>query len=250
MQPTLVFLHGLLGTKSDWQQLIEKLPHFSCLALDLPFHGDAAQVEVEDFEQTCAYLQNQIHHHLGDKPYILVGYSLGGRIALYYGLEAKIDKSNLRGLILEGANLGLSTIDEKQQRWENDLIWAERFQFQPLSSVLEQWYQQPVFSHLNREQRQFLIEKRSVHSGKNIARMLLATSLALQQNFSEKVRSILLPIHYICGEKDQKFRQMALGSQLNFSLISQAGHNAHLENPQEYAQKLGQLLQNSFASNP
>ncbi|MDU5801127.1 MAG: 2-succinyl-6-hydroxy-2,4-cyclohexadiene-1-carboxylate synthase, partial [Haemophilus parainfluenzae] len=24
----LVFLHGLLGTKSDWQKVIENLPHF------------------------------------------------------------------------------------------------------------------------------------------------------------------------------------------------------------------------------
>ncbi len=81
----LFFLHGLLGSKHDWQNVIENLPHFSCLALDLPFHDDAKTVCVTDFEQTCAYVEQQLQQ-LSDQPYYLVGYSLGGRIALYYAL--------------------------------------------------------------------------------------------------------------------------------------------------------------------
>ncbi len=35
---------------------------------------------VTDFEQTCAYVEQQLQQ-LGEQPYYLVGYSLGGRIA-------------------------------------------------------------------------------------------------------------------------------------------------------------------------
>ena len=58
--------------------------------------------------------------------------------------------------------------------------------------MLEDWYQQPVFSHLNEQQRKALIEKRKANCGANIGHMLLATSLAKQPDFREKVRSSLL----------------------------------------------------------
>ena len=45
----IIFLHGLLGTKNDWQKVIENLPHFNCIALDLPFHGQAKGIEVTNF---------------------------------------------------------------------------------------------------------------------------------------------------------------------------------------------------------
>ena len=67
--------------------------------------------------------------------------------------------------------------------------------------------------------------------------MLLATSLAKQPDFREKVRSSLLPFFYFCGELDQKFRQMAEDNQLDLTIIPDAGHNAHLENPIYFAKK-------------
>ncbi|WP_131974771.1 2-succinyl-6-hydroxy-2,4-cyclohexadiene-1-carboxylate synthase [Cricetibacter osteomyelitidis] len=237
----IIFLHGLLGTKSDWQKVIEKLPHFYCMALDLPLHGEAKSMNVQNFDDICDYLADKIQKLVNEEPYYLVGYSLGGRIALYYALQHQ-KTSNLKGLILEGANLGLLTDAEKQARRQNDLAWATRFAQEPAETVLDDWYQQPVFAHLTLEQRQSLIHQRKGNCGANIAQMLQATSLAVQPDFREKVRSILLPIYYFCGEKDQKFRQMALANQLNLTLISNAGHNAHSENPAEFAQKLEQII--------
>jgi len=97
-------------------------------------------------------------------------------------------------------------------------MWAERFFHHPPEAVLEDWYQQPVFSHLNEQQRNALIEKRKANCGANIGNMLLATSLAKQPDFREKVRSSLLPFFYFCGERDQKFRQMAEDLALSFYL--------------------------------
>ena len=99
----LVFLHGLLGTKSDWQKVIENLPHFRCLSLDLPFHGENKAVAVEDFEQTAQCLaRTKVQHLIKNEPYILIGYSLGGRIAEYYALQAQVQRGNLQAVILEG----------------------------------------------------------------------------------------------------------------------------------------------------
>ncbi|TNH04760.1 2-succinyl-6-hydroxy-2,4-cyclohexadiene-1-carboxylate synthase [Testudinibacter sp. TR-2022] len=241
-QPCLVFLHGLLGTQADWQPVVDRLPHFHCVSLDLPLHGAQKAAIVADFAQTCRYLAEKIQSAVGDKPYWLIGYSLGGRIALYYALQAQIERGNLQGLIVEGANLGLHTEAEKQGRWLSDQAWAQRFSTEPPSAVLNDWYQQAVFSHLNLAQRQALIEKRASNCGVNIAQMLLATSLAKQPNLVAKVRSTDLPIHFFCGEHDQKFRTQAQQNRLNLTLIQQAGHNGHLENPDDFAAKLTALL--------
>ena len=238
----LVFLHGLLGTKSDWQKVIENLPHFRCFSLDLPFHGENKAVAVEDFEQTAQCLEEQIQHLIKNEPYILIGYSLGGRIAQYYALQARVKIGHLKAVILEGANLGLSSEQEKQSRLVNDNMWAERFFHEKPETVLEDWYQQPVFSHLNEQQRKALIEKRKANCGANIGHILLATSLAKQPDFREKVRSSLLPFFYFCGERDQKFRQMAEDNQLDLTIIPDAGHNAHLENPTYFAEKIKNIV--------
>lgn len=240
--PYLVFLHGLLGTKVDWENVIKNLPHFSCIALDLPFHGENKRCEVENFDQVNEFLSRQILNKVGNHPYFLVGYSLGGRIALTYAFQNKSEKGNLQGLILEGANLGLTNEPERRQRWQNDCYWARRFATESPRSVLDDWYQQAVFSHLDTSQKQELIQLRQANCGENITKMLKATSLALQPDFRDQVQSSALPIFYFCGEQDLKFINMAKESKLNLHLIPHAGHNAHQENPKGFSIMLEKLL--------
>lgn len=251
--PILVFLHGLLGSKQDWQLVIEKLqqklPHFSSqsyLCLDLPLHGEQSNYSIDNFEQSAQYLSQQISKQIGNKPYILIGYSLGGRLALNYAVQSQYQRGNLVGLILEGANLGLENEEQKQERWQNDLSWAKRFKQEKLSEVLNDWYQQPVFAHLSVSERKQLIAQRMQQSGQNIAQMLIATSLAKQPDFRQKVRSFSMPIYYFCGEKDEKFKTMAQANNLNLCLIEQAGHNAHLENPGGFTMQLINMMKDNF----
>ena len=82
------------------------------------------------------FLESQIQHLIKDEPYILIGYSLGGRIAQYYALHAQVQRGNLQAVILEGANLGLQSEQEKQSRLVNDNMWAERFFHEKPETVL------------------------------------------------------------------------------------------------------------------
>lgn len=244
-KPLLVLLHGLLGDKQDWQPLCQFLPHFDCLPLDLPFHGEHANfnpLDYPDFNGICRFIAEQIQQLTCQRPYYLLGYSLGGRLALYSYCQQLLDTSRLRGLILEGANLGLADLNQRQQRWQQDSTWAKRFREEAFADVLPDWYRQAVFAHLSEAQRQGLIKLRQHNKGEAIAHMLQATSLAKQPDFASKVRSISLPFFYFCGSYDQKFQQMARQNQLNLTLIEQAGHNAHQENPAQFARLLSQKL--------
>lgn len=245
-KPYLIFLHGLLGNKDEWKIIIDKINTFPCLPVDLPNHGLAQNVSIDNFDQVCHYISTQIKQIIDNQPYYLIGYSLGGRIALHYALHWRKNNwqqaGQLQGLVLEGANLGLQEEQDKQTRWQQDCIWAERFNQEQMEKVLQDWYQQTVFASLTAQQRQYLIHQRAQNSGKNIAQILKATSLAKQMDFREKLHSSDLFIHYFCGERDQKFRNIAEQNHLELTLIPRAGHNAHWENPTDFAQYLENII--------
>ncbi len=238
-QPVLVFLHGLLGSSDDWQGTLERLPEQPWLAIDLPGHGHSVGESCRDFTDCCKKITDTIVSQLGvNVPVILVGYSLGGRLAMLGTTQGLFRNINLKGLVIEGGNVGLQTEQERQVRWQNDHRWANRFCIEPIEQVLSDWYQQPVFSSLNDEQRQILITKRSANLGEKVANMLLSTSLAIQPYLLPALQLLSLPMHYVCGAKDKKFCQLAEQSGLIYSQINSAGHNVHQEQPEAFAKTI------------
>jgi 2-succinyl-6-hydroxy-2,4-cyclohexadiene-1-carboxylate synthase len=51
-----------------------------------------------------------------------------------------------------------------------------------------------------------------------------------------------LPFGYLCGEHDDKFSTLARQSALPYTLVADAGHNAHRANPSAFADQLRSLL--------
>ncbi|NAW69209.1 2-succinyl-6-hydroxy-2,4-cyclohexadiene-1-carboxylate synthase [Vibrio sp. V27_P1S3P104] len=236
-RPVLVFLHGLLGSGDDWQPVLERLNQEACLTIDLPGHGQSQSVICHDFASCCQHIKQTILiHYDSSTPIWFVGYSLGGRIAMTGCAEGWFDQLNIQGLVVEGGHFGLLSETEKNARWQHDQHWAMRFKSEPIAQVLADWYQQAVFSSLNHEQRQTLIRLRSGNLGHPIARMLLATSLATQPYLLPRLMNLPFPVHYVCGQHDQKFRQLAEHSGLSYSVIDHAGHNVHHEQPDAFAQ--------------
>ncbi len=241
-RPVLVFLHGLLGSGRDWRQVVNCLSaSYYCLTIDLPGHGHSQLLATSDFEQINQQIQQTLHHR-NVRSYVLVGYSLGARLAMYHACCSDSEnQANLVGLVLEGGHFGLPQ-SECAARLANDQKWAQRLASEPLPQVLADWYQQPVFSSLNHDQRQSLIWKRSDNLGSGIARMLLATSLAKQPELQQKVGNLSFPVHYVCGENDNKFKGLAENSGLDFTVIPTAGHNVHVELPHEFSMAVTHFL--------
>ncbi len=235
-QPVVVFLHGLLGSGEDWQSCLDSLNGVNWLTIDLPGHGKSQAIDGKNFDHCCELvvqsIQSKVSRHT---PILLVGYSLGARIAMYGAALEGFKALNLRGLLLEGGNFGLIDKTQKNARWQHDSAWAQRFKNEPIEQVLDDWYQQAVFSSLNHAQRQTLVEKRSANLGVAIANMLLSTSLAKQPYLLTQLASQKLAAHYICGIKDTKFSAMAEHSGLSFSQVKDAGHNVHDEQPKAFA---------------
>ncbi|HFZ8994251.1 TPA: 2-succinyl-6-hydroxy-2,4-cyclohexadiene-1-carboxylate synthase [Citrobacter freundii] len=236
--PWLVFLHGFSGDCREWQTVGENFSAFSRLYVDLPGHGGSADIEVSGFADVSQLLRATLISYNIQK-YWLIGYSLGGRVAM---MAACHGMDGLCGLVVEGGHPGLPHPEERAQRLLNDRRWASRFRSEPLAKVFNDWYQQPVFASLNAQQRAALVALRSQNNGATLAAMLEATSLARQPDLRAQINARTFPLYYICGERDNKFRALAVELSLPCHIIRHAGHNAHRENPAGVVDSLAQIL--------
>lgn len=247
--PAVVFLHGFLGSQQDWQDITEQLQNdFHCISIDLPGHGDNQQQLAEQVLPTpgfkrCAELITTTLATLNVHRYHLVGYSLGGRIALHI---AKLYPEQLLSLVLESCHPGLQSQADKIARKQNDAAWADKLSSMPISEFLKLWYQQAVFSDLTPAEQSALVTKRSDNNPFALANCYQATSLAEQDDLWDIPAQLNIKVHFIAGHQDSKF--MALASrwqqQQNIMLhtIEASGHNVHLAAPKQFATKLQQLF--------
>lgn len=237
--PCLVWLHGFLGSQQEWQTLSENFSGWPQLHIDLPGHGKSADINAESFQQVDELLRKTLLSYNILK-YWLIGYSLGGRVAMYHACQG--ENAGLQGLIVEGSHPGLVDETMRRERRASDQRWAQRLRSEPLKDVLADWYQQPVFQSLNDEQRRELIAVRSQNNAATLAAMLEATSLGNQPNMQVALQQLPQPFYYLCGERDEKFRTVAQSLGQTPHLITAAGHNAHRENPAAFSACLLNLL--------
>ena len=239
-KPSLVFLHGLLGSTADWQQVVTHLSSdYQCICIDLPGHAGSQAVTVNDFQHVqqliiATLAQYELEH------IVFIGYSLGARIAMTIADEPAVNwPYTIDGMLLESGNPGLNSSAEQLQRGLHDLGWVTRFSEAPLSQVLPDWYQQEVFASLTNTQKAALIDTRSQiqanHNGFNggvqISKMLAATSLSKQGCLLPKLQHAKFPVRMVCGELDPKFLQLTQASQLDYRAVANAGHNVHADRP-------------------
>ncbi|EOY6969720.1 2-succinyl-6-hydroxy-2,4-cyclohexadiene-1-carboxylate synthase [Proteus mirabilis] len=237
--PWLVWLHGLLGDSHEWETVIKACHEYPSLVIDLPRHGNSASIGVNNFVEMSALLHDTLKEY-DINHYWLIGYSLGGRIAMYHACFG--ETSGLMGLIVEGGNPGLYDAIERQNRIAHDKRWAARFRNEPINDVLTQWYQQPVFADLSDEKRQLLVKKRSSNAGFCIAESLETLSLGHQPWLVAELQQLTLPFIWLCGEQDKKFQSIAQQYSLPLTTIPQAGHNAHQAQPDAYAAVINHVL--------
>ncbi|PHM49942.1 2-succinyl-6-hydroxy-2,4-cyclohexadiene-1-carboxylate synthase [Xenorhabdus miraniensis] len=236
----LVWLHGLLGKGDDWLPTVDACEHYPSLIIDLPGHGHSAGITVAGgFTEMEELLSATLSEYQIDD-YCLIGYSLGGRIAMYHATHG--NHNGLRGLLVEGGNPGLLSQKDRDVRLQHDQYWAQRFRQEPIEAVLADWYQQPVFADLTVAQRKQLIHRRSKNRGKNIADMLENTSLGVQPYLIPDLQQMTIPFSYLCGENDHKFQSIARQYTLPVKIIPQVGHNAHYGNPAAFSAAVNHFL--------
>ncbi len=105
-KPVIFLLHALGGSARSFDVVIPLLPAFDCVAIDLPGFGDAADASALGVEQVAASVIDRIKGR-APKRWMLVGHSMGGKIATILAARAEggaIGLSGLAGVVLLAAS--------------------------------------------------------------------------------------------------------------------------------------------------
>ena len=247
---TLVLLHGFTGSAMAWGHLIIDLAStgLHIVALDMLGHGqsdapaDAERYSIEHCQEDILAALQTLGIERGKA--ILLGYSMGGRIALYCGLSGYF-----RALILESASPGLATPAERQQRQASDEALATRIEQDGIEAFVDYWEKIPLFAsqqQLATEQREELHAQRLNNRAQGLANSLRGVGAGAQPELYTRLPTLHLPVLLLAGELDSKFcaiaQQMALQlPQAKLQIIPQAGHTIHLEQPDAFMAEVSEF---------
>jgi 2-succinyl-6-hydroxy-2,4-cyclohexadiene-1-carboxylate synthase len=241
--PPILFLHGFMAHGGIWLPTMEQLPEgFRSIALDLPGHG---QTDADLKHMTFDALSDVIAAFAGitiRRPAILVGYSMGGRIALRTALR---HPGYFCGLVLESANPGIENSAARKERLTSDKKWADKLRQGDIRAFLQEWYTQPVFSSLHRKPEliEQIIQKKSDNNPGALAEVMFRLSQGKQPPLWDQLQEWEAPTLIIAGELDQTYTDIArrMATSLKnptLRIVPDAGHIVHLENNKDFVAAL------------
>lgn len=250
----LLLLHGFTGSGQSWA------PHaavfgrnYLTVTVDLLGHGGSDAPEDPDrfsMKDSAADIA-QLLAQMTAEPANLLGYSMGGRLALYFALNYP---SSVRSLILESASPGLDGVVAQKERINRDNQLAEAIERDGIERFVDRWQRLPLFAsqeQLPESARAELRRQRLKNRANGLAGSLRGMGTGRQPALWGQLPALKVPLMLLAGELDPKFvgigRQMAAlidGSRLR--VIPDVGHTIHLENPGLFQELiLGFLDENS-----
>ncbi len=247
-KPVILFLHGFMGSGNDWHAVVKNLAgNFTCLAPDLPGHGKNLKNHWPEGFLFPAWKEELIEYsrRQGVNACHVIGYSMGGRLALYLAIE---NPGFVQSLVLESASAGIADSRERHERLNDDIRMANQFETGPLPEMLDIWYDQPVFSGIkSHPEYRALFKRRLRNDPRQLAAVLRGTSTGLQPSLWQRLSLLTMPVLAIAGEKDLKYclivKQMQkCNFRINGKIIPGAGHNVHFYDSQLFTSSIKEFL--------
>jgi 2-succinyl-6-hydroxy-2,4-cyclohexadiene-1-carboxylate synthase len=171
---------------------------------------------------------------------ILIGYSMGGRLALH----ALLESGPWDAAVIISANPGSRDPNEAAARRVADTVWATQALTMPWQDFIEKWNAQPLLGGVMRDRRE---DGKLMQRRREIARSFVDWSVGNQQPLWGKLSSIQIPTLWIAGENDAKFRAIAeeaagLSDQFTLAIAPDAGHRVPWENEDWLVEKIAGFI--------
>ena len=257
----LLLVHGFAQSARSWGAIAERLAASgrAVYALDSTGHGqsdrprDEQAYELGEQGRTLLGCARRVARAEGARPTI-VGYSMGGRVALSALVDGPEAFSEVAGaLVLESCGLGPADEAERARAAQADARRAEELRAQGLEAFMEAWGSQPLFASqaaLPADVRGRVLAERLANDVEALARTFeragqhampargaVCAALAGYVKRGGRVR-------YVAGALDEKYAALAevLPSCVEAHIVEGAGHNVHLERPDAYVQLLSDFL--------
>ncbi len=245
----LLLLHGFTGSLQTWSPFINDWSQFFKLILvDIIGHGETDHPEEVDrysMEHVVHDLK-QILHTLNINKVHLLGYSMGGRVALSFSI---LYPEYVLSLILESSSPGLELEKERLARIDSDIVLAERIERAGIHEFVDYWEKIPLFStqqqRLSVERKQAIRQERLGNSSSGLANSLRGMGTGVQPSWWDRLDRFQKPVLLLAGEDDQKFcvigqKMHKLFPNSKILIIKDAGHAIHVEQPEFF----GKIIKN------
>ncbi len=232
-------IHGSMQTPSVWSFLQEEF-YWSGEPV-LVEAVDLYQDSADGFEEWSASFCKKVKAESGDEKPLLLGYSLGGRLAMH----ACIDSPEFwSGVILVSADPCSYGKEEKELQLQKDFEWAQRFKVENMEKLLIEWDKSPVFG------------QSPILAPRNLAELDPEIISQCFTTYSKGKQVDLLPllssqnnppILYISGADDEKYSKIGESlafacPQVNHEVIAGAGHRVPWENKNDFVEVVNQFI--------
>lgn len=247
----LVLLHGFTGCAANWRPLLPRLAErHRVIAIDLPGHGNSGapgSVARYKMPRVAADLIELLTRH-DATPAHWLGYSMGGRLALYMAVR---QSSVVRSLTLVSATAGLANAAKRQARRAADEALAARIERDGVASFVAEWERNPLFAGLAglpEEARATLHEQRLSNSPLGLANSLRGMGAGAQPSLWSRLAAMTAPALLIAGQRDTKFVALNEGLAVSIPnatlrLIPDAGHVVQMEQPEAFLAAVTDFLE-------
>jgi 2-succinyl-6-hydroxy-2,4-cyclohexadiene-1-carboxylate synthase len=239
MAPTIVLLHGFTHTGASWQPVIEALgERYRAIAPDIRGHGTAGELQPVTLEAVIGDVASAV-----DEPFTLVGYSMGGRIALHVAIA--LGAPRVARLVLIGASPGLAEDGQRGERVAADKALANEVEGLTIDEFAHRWATDTrVLAGQPAEVRERVHADRLRNTPTGLARALRGLGTAALPPLWDRLGELTMPVTLIVGERDGKFRaivdEMAERiPNVTRLIVPGAGHAVHLEAPAAVAAAVG-----------
>ena len=233
MSELVVLLHGFTNTGRSWDPVLAALPdRLRPVVLDIRGHGSASGARPVTLEAVISDIDRA-----APDPFTLVGYSMGGRIALHAAFELA---GRVRRLVLIGASPGLEDAAARSQRRAADDRLAGQAERESIGEFAERWARTPVLAGQPEGVRAWVDADRRRNDTAGLAAALRGLGTGSLPSLWPRLGRLGIPVELIVGERDSKFRDLAERMaqaipRARTTIVSQAGHAVHLEAPERVA---------------
>lgn len=213
--------------------------------MDLPGHGEnRGRADPDAFT-----LDTTLHgiEAVAPDEYDLVGYSMGGRIALHQALRSP---DRMRRLVLESASPGLASDAERAARRRADEELAARILEEGVECFVDGWEALPLFETQRRlpvDVRLRHREARLANDARSLAAALRGLGTGVLPPLWDRLGEITAEVLVVVGEHDEKFveigrRMLPALPRSRLEVVKGAGHAVHLERPDEWLEIVAGFL--------
>jgi 2-succinyl-6-hydroxy-2,4-cyclohexadiene-1-carboxylate synthase len=226
----VLFIPGFMQRGDAWRPVAELLPErYPSVMLE---HGESS------FEGRLREIAG------AGAERVLVGYSLGGRLALRAALR---DQTRYLGVVTIGATAGIDEPSLRTARAEADERLAAWMEAAPIEDIVAVWERQPLFAdqteELIQEQRPGRLEQRPG----DLAMILRTAGQGVLDPVWHELLRLDLPMLAIAGARDEGYTRAAkriadLAPRGRAEIVEDAGHAVQLQRPGEVARLLEEFL--------